>query len=231
MTRSEMLIYFRELYGLSSHTNDGKLDDEIDIYFNLAQDQIIEENLIENNDMLIRSIKGNLKSHNVINSLLVKSDSLTLSSDAEFANVFLADIPSSAVILVRYVLQGRCQLTRNLTNPVQGWYGTKTIATVDIDKYVYNGNNNPYLASPLLTFTGGKMAFIINNEDVLNDAKVEYIKEPVAIGSVIATVVQDCELHVSVHKELVNKAVNIALKSSSIEPFQKIGVELQENKQ
>lgn len=222
MTRSEMITYFRELYNLSSHTNDGKLDTEIDVYLNLSQDKQIDDQFEEDEQGLLQ-LKDSRRAIDTLRTLMLTA-SLSLSADTEITNAKKASFPND----MRYYTGIRAQITRSDANPTQGWYLCNWIAPINVWKYVYNGKNSPIINNPFYSVFDNKIFIISESTSIatIDAGKIDYIKEPATIGSG-----QDCELPVDIHKQLVLDAVSIALKSSSVEPSDKLSLELQEDRQ
>lgn len=220
MTRALMITYFRELYELSSHTNDSKDDDQIDVHLNLAQNEFVDASFIDRDGQ--KELITTSEVYDNIRTLFVTSSSLSLSSDTEIINSKYGDYPSD----LRYKLAVRVQLTRTDTNPIQSWYIAKPLNPLSVHKYIYNSKNNPSISTPFFTVLSNKLYIISDIESTINTVKLDYIKEPAII-----TLGQDCELPDNTHFKIVERAVNIALKSSSIEPSDKLGMTIQEGRQ
>lgn len=221
MNRASMLTYFRELYNLSSHTNDGKEDEEIDLYLNLAQSEYVDSFFLDKDGQ--RSIRNEEEIFDNLRTLFTNA-SLTLSSyNTQIPNAKSVAFPSG----LRYKLSLRVELLRSDTNPTTSWYIAKPLNPVNLHKYIYNSKNNPIIPIPYFTILENKIFVIADNESTIQTtAYIDYIKEPAIITSGT-----DCELPANTHFKIVERAVNIALKASSIEPNEKIGIELQENRQ
>lgn len=223
MNRALMITYFRELYELSSHTNDSKDDDQIDVYLNLAQNEFVNDQFKENKEGIIE-LKNSKKSIDNLRTLMVTGTSLSLSIDTEIVNAKITTFPAD----MRYYTGVRTQLIRNDSTPTQSWYLCNWINPSEVWKYVVNGKNSPVIHNPLYTVFNNKLYIISEAVSIvtINAAKLDYIKEPVTI-----TNGTDCELPDNTHFKIVENAVNIALKSSSIEPSNKLGMNIQEGRQ
>lgn len=225
MTAANLRIYFKELYNLSSHTNDSKEDDEIDIYLNIAQDEIIEENVIEVEGALeFRKIKNSIKSFNILQPLITTSSDVLDSYNANYYNVYnLTGLPSN----IRYLIGGQAKKATRLDSTLN--HPVKLISPVEMHKYIHTSENRPVIPNPIVTILNGTIICIVDPDDRssgLDEFKIEYIKEPATItGSTT------CELGTACHIDLVKRAVNIALKSSSMEPAQKVNFDIQEGVQ
>ncbi len=225
MDAATMRTYFRELYNLSSHTNDGKEDDEIDIYLNLAQNKFVDKNVLLKDGLVTISEQAldNLR------TLFVTGSSLTLTASSEITNANTAPYPAD----MRYKVALRCNITRTDVESGAFWYIAKPIRPTDVWKYSYNPKNNPNIPIPLFTTLDDDKLLILFDKyyttltsSKINDVKLDYIKEPVLIASGT-----DCELPANTHYEIVEDAVRIALKSSSVEPADKVTLDLNEARQ
>lgn len=200
MTAAEMLVYFRERYNLSSHTNLGKFDDELYLYLNAAVNFFVNTRFTGNNSRQA-NIDNDQKRNDDLRTLFTKSGSLGTGNTPEYyTNSKSFALPSDYRFLVNCFTQ--------IDN---AWLPCDMIAEKEAKDFAKTKFNLPTLENPKAFTHNNEITILYDSDSSINTGVcvIDYIKSPTPISAGVP-----CNLPEHTHEEIVELAVLIATDSS-----------------
>lgn len=209
MTAPEMQYSFEIRVNQIDNFDGYRFDsDKIENYLNLSQEQVLQERYgAYDATEKIRRELGNLISSKTISSGFDQSNA-DLHNDALFVT-----LPTDYL----YGLEERCVIEES-----DGSTGVAKVVPITYDEYIENIDNpflQPYeelvwrLDYGITGVTGAKKHEIVFSNDIsIVSYSVRYLRRPQDI-LLHHTDYQDCELDESLHNNIVNRAVSLAIRS------------------
>jgi hypothetical protein len=184
---------------------------DIAVFLNRAQDEIITDRYSKKDNTPFRFFESDEKTRTELGSL-IKNSNITsfVTSNELHTNAVFANLPGDFL----YSIQEMCVVSYEDCN-ADTVTGTAKVMPIRHDEYMMN-IDNPF-GKPYKNLvwrmdygaTGTKKHELIHGDDQTIDTYVlRYLRKPSAINILTGV---DCELHESLHEEIVDRAVNIAL--------------------
>ncbi len=199
MTEQEMIELFGERYNLSSNSNDDKLDDEVYLYLNAAQDRFINQRFTGNPSGLPFQLTQ--KRIDDLRTLITESGDLSAATNPS------PTIPNGK----RYTTPANLRFFIKAYPSINGNPVSAEMITLEESyKWIQTPNNNPIVREAKVLYENATtFTVIVDPTDLANlgTVKVQYIKIPTTIASGT-----NSELPNHTHREIVEIAVGLAIE-------------------
>jgi hypothetical protein len=192
------------------------LPEEIDFWLNEAQERFVKQRLFGNN-FRHEGVEQGQKRTDDLKTLIIGLSAISLTSSLLGSNVKEAVIPTIASAPYLFYLHSTVyNVSGNSLNT------GKTINSENIDSYIKDSINNPYIRKPLVYLYGGSwtspnptIAFIYGDEFIPTSFDMVYIKKPRVLTYTTISGYQTNipELPEETHKEIVNIAVGLVIEN------------------
>lgn len=214
MTAQEMQYHFELKLNQFHSIEKTYTSTDVSAFLNLAQDQVIQDRYSKKVGSIVSFFEADEKTRMELGSLIsnhiVNTGSFVTSDPALHPNALFALLPNNYL----YSLQEMCTVSYSDCNN-DGVTGTAKVIPIRHDEYLMNIENpfgKPYrklIWRMDYGSTGAKKHELVHGSgETISTYKLRYLRKPTTID--INTGV-DCELHESLHEEIVDRAILIAL--------------------
>jgi hypothetical protein len=226
MTISEMHLAFRLQLDKSTSLvgNPDFLPEEIDYWLNEAQDRFIKQRMSGNN---YRQEKFDdvQKRIDDLQSLIIYSTAIGLSQSSLAINAKECLLPiTDASYPYMFYINSSVYNSGSTQLQTGG-----IIKYSNVNDYLKDYINNPYIRRPLVTFRGNYIVFIHGDEFIPVQCDITYIRRPRKLTSFTVGTYETatCELPLHTHPEIVVLAVSLVIENTEsprVQTFEPINV-------
>jgi len=216
MTAQEMQYNFELKLGTFHSLDKPFTSTDIAVFLNKAQDEVVKmkysDRFGRSSERFERDEKLRLELGALVSNFSATAGQFDSSNVALHANALFVSLPSDYL----YSLKEMCVVTYPNCNAVDTT-GTARVLPIRLDEYEMN-IKNPY-GKPYRELvwrmdygsTGAKRHELVHAEDnTITKYNLRYLKSPISINIIDGV---DCQLHVSLHDEIVDRAIQIAIGS------------------
>ena len=196
--------------------------ESIDYFLNEAQERLVKNRYGRNN--LFRAGFEEIQKRTEDLKVLVVTRYPAISVVAEEENTYrldlsdLSDDKARQITSVdKYMFYLRSRLEVNKAGCTTSFQSPQVVQQDDLEEVKQDPFKRPSLNKPVIYFEEGNIYAITSGDFTIDSARVTFLKRPVQMkfGTVYSTldVDRDCELSEHLHKEIVQRAVDIALEN------------------